>query len=109
LRTLPVDALKIDGSFIREVTEEERTEDIVATIFYMGQALGLDVIAECVETVEQAERLAGLGCTTAQGWLYARAVPGHEAGAMLGSALHPVAVGTADGHGVRGAEHPAVS
>ena len=100
LRTLPVDALKIDGSFIREVADVERTEDLVATIFYMGRALGLDVIAECVETVEQAERLADLGCTTAQGWLYARAVPGDQAAKMLGAGLHPV------GDGPRAPEQP---
>ena len=92
LRTLPVDALKIDGSFIRELTALDRTSELVGVILLMGRALGLDVIAECVETREQADRLSALGCTDAQGWLYARAQPGAEAGDLLGTALHPAAV-----------------
>ena len=87
LRTLPVDALKIDGSFIQELVVTERTRDLVGVILYMGKVLGLDVIAECVETSEQADRLQAMGCTTAQGWLYAQALPGDPAGEMLGTTL----------------------
>ena len=84
LRTFPVDALKIDGSFIRELGQVEQTTELVRIIVDMGKALGLDVVAECVETTEQAEHLQGLGCANAQGWLYARAMPGADAGALLG-------------------------
>ena len=87
LRTLPVDALKIDGSFIAELVQTERTRELVEVILYMGAALGLDVIAECVETPEQAEQLQTMGCTTAQGWLYAGALPGDEAQKVLGTSL----------------------
>ncbi|WP_197024660.1 EAL domain-containing protein [Cellulomonas sp. KRMCY2] len=92
LRTLPVDALKIDGSFIRELTEIDRTAELVGVILTMGRALGLEVIAECVETREQADRLSALGCTDAQGWLYARALSGHDAGTLLGTTLDPAAL-----------------
>jgi diguanylate cyclase (GGDEF)-like protein len=86
LRTFPVDALKIDGSFVRELTVEDPSgAALVRTIVSMGDALGLGVVAECVETVEQADALRGMGCTTAQGWLYARAMPGDKAGALLGT------------------------
>lgn len=91
LRTFPVDALKIDGSFIRELTVADRTTDLVEIILHMGRTLGLEVIAECVETPEQAEHLQRLGCDNAQGWLYARALPGEEAGALLGRALQTTA------------------
>ena len=87
LRTLPVDALKIDGSFIHELVMTERTRELVGVILYMGKVLGLDVIAECVETYEQADKLQAMGCTTAQGWLYAQALPGDQAGEILGTNL----------------------
>ena len=87
LRTLPVDALKIDGSFVHELVMTERTRELVGVILYMGQVLGLDVIAECVETYEQADKLQAMGCTTAQGWLYAQALSGDQAEQILGTTL----------------------
>src|SRR5450830_1889616 len=94
LRTFPVDALKIDGSFIRELGVVAETTALVRTIVAIGQALGIDVVAECVETHEQADQLRTMGCTTAQGWLYARALPADDAGDILGTRLseHEAAV-----------------
>ena len=94
LRTFPVDALKIDGSFVRELALVDQTTALVRTIVAMGQALGIEVVAECVETHEQAAELRAMGCTTAQGWLYARALPADDAGDILGTRLseHEVAV-----------------
>ncbi len=86
LRTFPVDALKIDGSFIRDLGDEQPTA-LVRAIVAMASALGLEVVAECVETPEQAAALREMGCTTAQGWLYSRAVPGADAAALLGVPL----------------------
>lgn len=85
LRTLPVHAMKVDGSFVRELASAPATRELLRVILDMGRVLGLDVIAECVETPEQAAILRGLGCTNAQGWLYAAAMPGAEAGALLGA------------------------
>ena len=87
LRTLPVDALKIDGSFVRELEASAQTADLVRIIVEMGRALSLDIVAECVETTAQADHLGALGCGNAQGWLYATALPGDEAGALLGTVL----------------------
>ncbi|WP_024285865.1 EAL domain-containing protein [Cellulomonas sp. KRMCY2] len=87
LRTLPVDALKIDGSFIRELHVSQQTAELVRIILEIGTALGLDVVAECVETRQQADHLRALGCANAQGWLYAKALPGGAAGALLGTTL----------------------
>ena len=89
LRTFPVDALKIDGSFVRELPEVVQTTALVNTIIGMGDALGLSVVAECVETVSQAAELRRMGCNSAQGWLYAKAMPGADAGALLGTTLGP--------------------
>lgn len=84
LRTFPLDALKIDGAFVREIDVPE-TAALVGAIVTIARALGLEVVAECVETPDQAERLRALGCTTAQGWLYASALPPTEADAFLGT------------------------
>src|SRR5665648_92176 len=94
LRTFPVDALKIDGSFVRELALVDQTTALVRTIVAMGQALGIEVVAECVETHAQADELRAMGCTTAQGWLYARALPADDAGEVLGTRLseHEAAV-----------------
>ena len=89
LRAFPVDALKIDQSFVQEIDVDHQTTELVRIIVGMGQALGLDVVAEGVETTAQAERLRTMGCGTAQGWLFAAAVPGDEAGRMLGRPLSP--------------------
>jgi diguanylate cyclase (GGDEF)-like protein/PAS domain S-box-containing protein len=91
LRSLPVDALKIDGSFVNELGREDETADLVGIIVAMGRTLGLEVVAECVETLDQAERLTALGCRIAQGWLYARALPGDEVGRLLGASVGPMA------------------
>ena len=93
LRTFPVDALKIDGTFIRELDVVAQTTELVRIIIDMGAALGLDVVAECVETTDQADRLRGMGCRNAQGWLYARALPGGEAGLLLGRRMGALAEG----------------
>ncbi|MCL3861348.1 EAL domain-containing protein [Actinotalea sp. K2] len=90
LRSFPVDALKIDGSFVRELGDVEQATELVRVIVAMGRTLGLDVVAECVETAAQADQLSAMGCANAQGWLYARALPGSDVGALLGTRLDPV-------------------
>jgi diguanylate cyclase (GGDEF)-like protein/PAS domain S-box-containing protein len=92
LRTLPVHAMKVDGSFVRELASAPATRDLVRVILEMGRVLGLEVIAECVETSEQAAILRAMGCTGAQGWLYAGALPGDAAGALLGAPVTDGAV-----------------
>lgn len=87
LRAFPVDALKIDQSFVQELDVDVQTTELVRIIVTMGRILGIDVVAEGVETAAQADQLRTMGCGAAQGWLYAKAMPGTEAGAMLGERL----------------------
>jgi diguanylate cyclase (GGDEF)-like protein/PAS domain S-box-containing protein len=87
LRTFPFDALKIDGSFVRELGTDNQTAALVRAIIAMGDALDVDVIAECVETLQQAEELQAMGCHTVQGWLYAPALPPADAGRLLDTNL----------------------
>ncbi len=81
LKQLPVEILKIDRSFIDEVDVDPDDTAIVSAIIAMGRSLGLTVIAEGVERPAQAEQLARLGCSFAQGFLFARPAPPEMIGA----------------------------
>jgi diguanylate cyclase (GGDEF)-like protein len=83
LKTLPVDGLKIDRSFVRGVETDPRDRAIVASILSLAEAFGLTVVTEGIETAAQAEILAGLGCSVAQGHLFAPALPADEFAALL--------------------------
>ena len=80
LRELPVDALKIDRSFISDLATGESGEAIVRSIIELARNLGLETVAEGVEEESVRRRLAGLGCDCAQGFLLGRPMP---AGKML--------------------------
>ena len=75
---LPLDALKIDRAFVAAMTESTEAVAIVSAIVNLAKALGMFVVAEGVETEEQAARLQALGCDEAQGFLFSRPVPAHE-------------------------------
>jgi diguanylate cyclase (GGDEF)-like protein/PAS domain S-box-containing protein len=74
LRRLPIDFLKLDGSLIDGVDHDRQALAIVAAVVTMADALGLTVIAECVETEMQASALKEAGCEFGQGFLYGRPV-----------------------------------
>lgn len=70
LKSFPLDRLKIDQSFIRDLPSDPQAVSIVSAIIAMAQSLDLQVIAEGVETAEQAKCLDGIGCEQSQGYLY---------------------------------------
>jgi EAL domain-containing protein (putative c-di-GMP-specific phosphodiesterase class I) len=72
LHSFPFDALKIDRSFVGRITESEQSLQIVRTIIELARVLGMDVVAEGIETVEQYLVLLKLGCRFGQGFLFAR-------------------------------------
>ncbi|NSL51951.1 bifunctional diguanylate cyclase/phosphodiesterase [Calidifontibacillus erzurumensis] len=82
LYSFPIDQLKIDRSFIMNLFEEEN-KVIVSTIISMGQNLGLDLIAEGVETIEQIEFLRTYQCVGVQGYLISRPLPADELEQLL--------------------------
>ena len=83
LRTFPLDTLKIDRSFIAGILDDKKTAALTEAIIDMTQTLGLDVIAEGVETAEQLELLRNLGCQTVQGHYFSPAIPAEEMEELL--------------------------
>lgn len=78
LRKLPLDRLKIDQSFISDIPEDDGSTAIVDTIISMTEHLGLDVIAEGVETKAQLDALKEMGCEQYQGFYFSRPIPEQE-------------------------------
>lgn len=85
LRQFPIDALKIDRSFVRNLEWDEDAAAIVAAVVDLSRSLGLVCIAEGVETDNQARRLARKGCHHAQGFLYSQAVEAAAVPALIRS------------------------
>src|SRR3954469_16464841 len=83
LERFPVDALKVDRSFVSRLGAAPADSAIVSAVMALGHALGLVVTAEGVETPEQLRILADLGCDAAQGYLFARPIPPSELAAFV--------------------------
>jgi EAL domain-containing protein (putative c-di-GMP-specific phosphodiesterase class I) len=83
LKQLPLDQLKIDQSFVRDITVDASDKGIVRTIIAMAQSLNLDVIAEGVETEKQRQLLMESGCFRHQGYLFGRPMPIAQFEALL--------------------------
>ncbi len=83
LKRLPLDQLKIDQSFVRDIASDSSDKAIVRTIVAMAQSLEIEVIAEGVETEQQRQLLLDHGCTHFQGYLFSRPVPVGQFEAML--------------------------
>lgn len=83
LKRLPVKTLKIDGSFIFNMLESEQDEIIVKSTIHLAHNLGLDVVAEGVETQEVYQRLNLLGCDNVQGYYIAKPMPAESLDAWL--------------------------
>ncbi|SHM92413.1 putative bifunctional diguanylate cyclase/phosphodiesterase [Cryptosporangium aurantiacum] len=81
LRELPIDVLKLSGGLVQRLTGTDRSpldDQILESLVELARALGLQVVAEGIESVEQRDRLRALGCDTGQGWYYAPALGPEE-------------------------------
>jgi len=88
LQRMPIDQLKIDRSFVQDITCNDNDAAIVNAIIAMAGSLKLDIIAEGVETAEQVDYLIGCGCNAFQGYWFSRPLPGAEV-FIPGSRLNP--------------------
>jgi EAL domain-containing protein (putative c-di-GMP-specific phosphodiesterase class I) len=87
LHSFPVHTLKIDQSFVMRMDGRPEKSAIVRAIVSLAENLGMEVVAEGVETREQAETLRALRCRRGQGFLFSRPIPADEAGALLANPL----------------------
>ncbi|MDE3736826.1 diguanylate cyclase (GGDEF)-like protein [Metapseudomonas resinovorans] len=78
LKSLPLDKIKIDKSFVQDVLEDEDDATIVRAIIQLARSLGMQVIAEGVETAEQEAYIIAQGCNEGQGYLYSKPLPARE-------------------------------
>ncbi|BAI76528.1 diguanylate cyclase/phosphodiesterase (plasmid) [Azospirillum sp. B510] len=94
LHRLPIDKLKIDRSFIRDLATGDSDASVPRAIVGLGRSLGLSVIAEGVETQEQLQLLRDLACESYQGFLFSRPIPADEVERLLGGkTLAPMPAG----------------
>ncbi len=83
LKRFPIDALKIDQSFVRNITTDKGDAAIARAVVAMAHSFGMIVVAEGVETREALDVLAGFGCEDAQGYYFSKPLPAVEATALL--------------------------
>jgi diguanylate cyclase (GGDEF)-like protein len=86
MKRFPIDTIKIDRSFVRDVASSPADRAIATAIIGMGRALGLTVVAEGVETAEQAQFLRAQHCDELQGFLFSRPLPPEDVAGLFGSA-----------------------
>ncbi|NET34927.1 MAG: EAL domain-containing protein [Cyanothece sp. SIO1E1] len=84
LHRFPLDTLKVDQSFVSQMAETGENAEIVRTIVMLGHNLGMDVIAEGIETSVQMKALQALGCEYGQGYFFAKPLSSEVAAALLG-------------------------
>ncbi len=78
LKQFPIDVLKIDQSFIRDILKEEKDAAITSAIIHLGKSLGLEVVAEGVENKQQVEFLANANCHKIQGYYFSKPISSSE-------------------------------
>jgi diguanylate cyclase (GGDEF)-like protein/PAS domain S-box-containing protein len=86
LKNFPLDRLKLDRAFVKDLPDNDSDRAISHAVIALGHNLGLEVLAEGVETASQRDFLAAAGCDCFQGYLFARPLPADEVEALIGAA-----------------------
>jgi len=89
MKQFPIDTIKVDRSFVRDLAEDPEDQAIAQAIISMGKALGMTVVAEGVETVEQQNFLRDHGCDEMQGYLISRPLPARDLAELLRAPAEP--------------------
>jgi diguanylate cyclase (GGDEF)-like protein len=100
LKRFPIDTVKIDRAFVADLADDPASHAIVLAVVELAHALGMTVVAEGVETVEQHKHLLALGCDSCQGYYFARPMPAEDLGTLIrrgvdGGIVHLPALATA--------------
>lgn len=90
LKAFPIDIIKIDQSFVNDIGIDKNDEAIIITMLLMAKTLGMECVAEGIETLEQARFLLEQGCSKQQGYLFSRPVPAEQIPNLLGYDWHQV-------------------
>ena len=85
LKRFPINKLKVDQSFVRNMTTDPNDASITKSVILLGQSLNLSVIAEGVETAEQLAPLKQFGCDEVQGYFFSKPVPADDLERLLGA------------------------
>jgi EAL domain-containing protein (putative c-di-GMP-specific phosphodiesterase class I) len=88
MKQFPIDTIKIDRSFVRDLPDDTEDQAIAQAIISMGRALGMTIVAEGVETVEQETFLRAHGCDEMQGFLFSRPLSPERLAELLRSTPH---------------------
>ena len=88
LHRFPMDILKIDRSFVSRMGEDGSNMSIVAAIVTLGHQLGMEVVAEGIQSLEQVAKLRGMGCEYGQGFFFSHPVDGNEVEELITRAVH---------------------
>ena len=83
LHTLPIDTIKLDRSFVADLSEQDGSQEIVTAVIDMGHRLGMTVVAEGVETARQYQRVRELGADLCQGFYLARPVRAEQVASLI--------------------------
>jgi EAL domain-containing protein (putative c-di-GMP-specific phosphodiesterase class I) len=83
LHRFPINTLKVDRSFVSTMEDGSENGEIVRTVVALAKTLGLDIVAEGIESIHQLHQLRILGCEYGQGYLFSRPVPVEEAERLL--------------------------
>lgn len=90
LRDMPFDSIKIGKVFIQTMLDDPRAEACVLAMLWLGHGLGVDTVADGVETEAVSDRLAELGCSLAQGFVYSRPVPADQVARLFETPTQPL-------------------
>ncbi|NEP17897.1 MAG: EAL domain-containing protein [Leptolyngbya sp. SIO4C1] len=88
LHRFPIDMLKIDRAFVKTIGSQQQNLAIIQAIISLAHGLGIDTVAEGIETAEQRSVVQALGCDRAQGYLFYEALPASEIAALLGQSVN---------------------
>jgi EAL domain-containing protein (putative c-di-GMP-specific phosphodiesterase class I) len=108
LRKFPVDVLKIDQTFLVDLVEDPAGTVFLAAVTDLAHAIGLSVIAEGVETRQQAEVVARVGCESSQGFYFARPMPAEQFATIMKARKNPPHLPLATSASKRLAREPAL-